>query len=53
CVEFLREKGCDLVIGLGGGSAMDCAKMAAVLMKNTGKVTDYFGADRVPNPGLP
>ncbi len=53
CVEFLREKGCDLVIGLGGGSAMDCAKMAAVLMKNSGKVTDYFGADRVPNPGLP
>jgi alcohol dehydrogenase class IV len=53
CVGFLREKGCDLVIGLGGGSAMDCAKMAALLMKNTGKVTDYFGADRVPNPGLP
>jgi alcohol dehydrogenase class IV len=53
CVEFLKEKGCDLVIGLGGGSAMDCAKMAAVMMKNTGKVTDYFGADRVPNPGLP
>jgi alcohol dehydrogenase class IV len=53
CVEVLRKKGCDLVIGLGGGSAMDCAKMAAVLMKNTGKVTDYWGADRVPNPGLP
>jgi alcohol dehydrogenase class IV len=53
CVGFLREKGCDLVVGLGGGSAMDCAKMAALLMKNTGKVTDYFGADRVPNPGLP
>jgi alcohol dehydrogenase class IV len=53
CVEFLRECGCDLVIGLGGGSAMDCAKMAAVLMRNPGKVTDYYGADRVPNPGLP
>ncbi len=52
CVAFLKEKGCDLVIGLGGGSGMDCAKMAAVMMKNTGKVTDYFGADRIPNPGL-
>jgi alcohol dehydrogenase class IV len=52
CVAFLKEKGCDLVIGLGGGSAMDCAKMAAVMMKNIGKVTDYFGADRIPNPGL-
>ena len=53
CVAFLKEKSCDLVIGLGGGSAMDCGKMAAVMMKNAGKVTDYFGADRIPNPGLP
>jgi len=53
CVEFLGEKGCDLVVGLGGGSPIDCAKMAAVMMKNTGKVPDYFGADRIPKPGLP
>ncbi|MBW2124019.1 MAG: iron-containing alcohol dehydrogenase, partial [Deltaproteobacteria bacterium] len=53
CVDFLKEKSCDLVIALGGGSSMDCGKMAAVMIRNTGKVTDYFGADRVPNPGLP
>jgi len=53
CVQFLKQKSCDLIIGLGGGSAMDCAKMAAVMMRNAGNVTDYFGADRIPNPGLP
>ena len=32
---------------------MDTAKMAAVLVTNPGKVTDFFGVDRVPNPGIP
>jgi alcohol dehydrogenase class IV len=53
CVGFLNQKGCDVVVALGGGSAIDCAKMAAVMTKNPGKVTDYFGKDRVANPGLP
>ncbi len=53
CVDFLKENGCDLVIGLGGGSSMDVAKMAAVMMANVGRVSDYWGADRIPRPGLP
>lgn len=53
CVDFLRQNQCDLVIGLGGGSSIDMAKMSAVMMGNTGDVPDYFGADRVPKPGLP
>ena len=53
CVEFLRDQRCNLVIGLGGGSSIDTAKMAAVLITNPGTVADYFGLDRVLKPGLP
>ena len=53
CVAFLRDEHCQVVIGLGGGSALDTAKMAAVMVGNEGDVSDYFGAGRVPHPGLP
>ena len=53
CVSFLKEHQCDLVIGLGGGSSIDTAKMAAVMMNNSGEISKYFGVDKVPNPGIP
>jgi alcohol dehydrogenase class IV len=53
CVQSLKENRCDLIVGLGGGSCMDTAKMAAVMMTNGGKVPDYLGVDRIPRPGLP
>ena len=53
CVDFIKENQCNLVVGLGGGSSMDVAKMSAAMTANEGKVTDYWGADRIPNPGLP
>jgi alcohol dehydrogenase class IV len=49
----LQEGKYDSVIGIGGGSSLDIAKLTSVMAKNPGKISDYFGIDLVPNPGLP
>lgn len=53
CVQFARQAGCDLVVGMGGGSAMDSAKVVAALMGNTGDVVDYLGLNKIPKKGVP
>ncbi|MEM4188852.1 MAG: iron-containing alcohol dehydrogenase [Candidatus Hadarchaeum sp.] len=51
--EVAQAFGADLLIGLGGGSCLDVAKAASVLMTNPGAIWDYFGVDKVPKPGIP
>ncbi|HSK69647.1 MAG TPA: iron-containing alcohol dehydrogenase [Candidatus Limnocylindria bacterium] len=51
--EYVRERGADCVIAVGGGSVLDVAKLAAALQKNPLKVRDYFGKEKVPNRGIP
>jgi len=40
-------------VAVGGGSAIDTAKMAATLLANGGTVLDYVGIDKVPKPAAP
>lgn len=42
----------DTVIGLGGGSAIDVAKVAAVIATNGKDVRELMGTDKVEKPGL-
>lgn len=51
-LALIRAEKADVVIGLGGGSSIDIAKVAAILATNTDPITAYFGIDLVPNPGL-
>lgn len=45
--------GTEVVIGIGGGSCIDAAKVVALLLAHGGKPADYYGELKVPGPVLP
>ena len=53
CSQMIREGKYDLVIGVGGGSSLDVAKGASLMVTNPGTILDYAGMEMVPKPGLP
>lgn len=52
-LALLKEKQCDVVVSLGGGSPHDCAKGIALVAVNGGKIQDYEGVDKSAKPQLP
>ena len=52
-LEIGRAFGPDTVIGLGGGSCLDQAKVTALLLTHGGKPSDYYGEFKAPGPVLP
>jgi alcohol dehydrogenase len=43
----------DFLVGLGGGSSMDCAKGLNFLLSNGGHMQDYWGVGKATKPMLP
>jgi alcohol dehydrogenase class IV len=53
CYETAWSTRPDALVGLGGGSNMDLAKLAATLLAHGGAPRDYVGDDKIPGPIFP
>ncbi|MGM7719825.1 iron-containing alcohol dehydrogenase [Metabacillus sp. Hm71] len=52
-ITQIEGKGYDLLVGVGGGSALDITKVLSVMLTNHGDVRDMIGIEKVENPGVP
>ena len=52
-IAAARECKPDAILGLGGGSNMDLAKITAAVFTHGGTYRDYFDFDNVPGPVVP
>lgn len=52
CAALAVSAGVDTVVGLGGGSAMDTAKLAALMAGSGERLDDLYGVDRARGPRL-
>jgi alcohol dehydrogenase len=52
-VRLYRDSGCDIIIAVGGGSPMDCAKGIGIAFANGKSVLEFEGVDEVPMPAPP
>ena len=52
-LEFAQKCDIDIIIGLGGGSSLDCARGVNFLLTNGGQMADYWGVGKATKPMLP
>ncbi len=51
--RIYHQEQCDLILSVGGGSPMDCAKGIGIVVGNGRHILEFEGVDEVPNPGPP
>lgn len=51
--DIYRSEKCDVIVTVGGGSAMDCAKAIGIVATNRQHVLEFEGVDEVGIPGPP
>lgn len=51
--DFYHNNNCDVLVGVGGGSPMDCAKGIGIVSSNKRHVLEFEGVDNVSIPGPP
>ncbi|WP_417532489.1 alcohol dehydrogenase-like regulatory protein ErcA [Marinobacterium stanieri] len=48
--EIYREHGCNLIVAVGGGSPMDCAKGIGIVSTHGRSIIEFEGIDRIESP---
>ena len=51
--ELLMSSGCDLIVAIGGGSPIDCAKGIGIVATSGENILSFEGVDRIRIPGPP
>lgn len=51
-LKAVKKGNYDVLIGLGGGSSLDIAKVVSIMATNTGDITRYLGIDNIPKAGI-
>jgi alcohol dehydrogenase len=48
--EIYKEKGCNAIVAVGGGSVIDCAKGIGIVATNNDNILTFEGVDNIPIP---
>jgi alcohol dehydrogenase class IV len=53
CLKVARPFAPDMVVGVGGGSCLDMAKVVSLMLRHDGPAESFYGENKVPGPVLP